>query len=90
MATAHRISELQALANNIGFKNANSIILNFSPEFLAKTESADNLVDRCFRIEPLSSLTDDKDVLLLCPVRVLKFYLKILEVPGRANRLFLP
>ena len=90
MATAHRISDLQDLANNIGFNNDNSIILNFSPEFLAKTVSVDNFVDRCFRIEPLSSLTDDKDVLLLCLVRVLKYYLKISEFPGRANRLFLP
>ena len=88
LATAHRIGELQALSKNVGFGKDGSALVAFSPEFLAKTESLTRPVARDCRFEALSSLTADRDELLLCPVRALKKYLKMTDRPGRADRLF--
>ena len=88
LATAHRVGELQALSSNVGFSRDGSALLAFAPEFIAKTESLSRPVARDFRIEALSSLTDDRSELLLCPVRAIKKYLKLTRSPGRASRLF--
>ena len=88
LATAHRIGELNALSNNVGFKKDGSAILHFSHEFIAKTQSRTRPVAREFIIPALSSITSDKDELLLCPVRALKLYLKVTRFENRASRLF--
>ena len=72
----------------MGFKRDGSAVLSFTPEFRAKTETLSRPVPRDFTIPALSSLTDDKDELLLCPVRALKLYLKITRFQGRSNKLF--
>ena len=88
MATAHRVGELQALSDMVGFNRDGSMLLSFAPEFIAKTESWSNRVDRDFKIEGLSTLTTDSSELLLCPVKAVKKYLKMTQSPNRAKRLF--
>ena len=88
LATAQRVGELQALSNNIGFGRDGSLLLSYSPDFLAKTETLINQVNRSFKIETLSSITNDRQELLLCPVRAIKKYLKLTDSPGRAKKLF--
>ena len=88
LATAHRVGELQALSHSVGFSRDGSALLAFTPEFIAKTEYPDRPVHRSFRIESLSSLTLEREELLLCPVRALKAYLKLTKAAGRAKTLF--
>ena len=76
LATAKRVSELQALSSIVSFSSEGAVV-SYVPEFLAKTESALRLLPRSFLVK---SLTDpaaslDKD-LLLCPVRCLRVYLQ--------------
>ena len=88
LATANRVGELQALSDQVGYARDGSLLLSFSPDFLAKTESDSHPVNREFKIPPLSSLTDDKEELLLCPVRAIRNYLKLSAGKGRAKSLF--
>ena len=88
LAMAHRIGELQALSSSVGFNKDGSAILSFAHDFVAKTQLKDRSVLRDFVIPSLKSITDDKDELLLCPVRALKLYLKVTRFESRANRLF--
>lgn len=88
LATANRVGEIQALSDQIGYARDGSLLLSFSPTFLAKTESDSNIVNRDFRIPPLSSLTEDREELLLCPVRAIKYYLRLSACEGRAKSLF--
>ena len=88
LATAHRVSELQALSHSVCFSRDGSALLAFKPEFLAQTEFPDRPVAREFRIESLASLTDDRYKRLLCPVRAVKYYLKLTKMVGRAKTLF--
>ena len=88
LATANRVSEIAALSDQVGWAPYDSIVLSFAPRFLAKNESYSHSVRRVFKIPPLSSLTDDPNELLLCPVRALKYYLKLTKCNGRADRLF--
>ena len=88
LATANRVGEIQALSDQVGFLRDGSVVLSFSSTFLAKTESVSHPVNRDFKIPPLSSITDDRDELLLCPVRAIKYYLKLSACQGRAKSLF--
>lgn len=87
-ATANRVSELHALSDQVGFGRDGSVVLCFSPLFIAKSETLNNSVRREFRIESLSSITDDQDELLLCPVRAIKKYLFLTRHSSRAKSLF--
>ena len=76
LATAKRVSELQALSSIVSFSSEGAVV-SYVPEFLAKTESALRPLPRSFLVK---SLTDfavglDED-LLLCPVRCLRIYLQ--------------
>ena len=77
---ACRTGELQALSSDVGWGDRGSFVsLRFVPEFWAKTESLGKPVRRSFRVRALSSYTKDKDELLLCPVRALRYYLRHLR-----------
>ena len=52
LATAKRVSELQALLRPVSFQG-NDISLSYLPEFLAKTESERNLLPRFFVMRSL-------------------------------------
>ena len=88
LATAHRVGELNALSSCVGFNKEGSALLSFCHDFVAKTQLKDKSVLRDFTIPALSSITNDRDELLLCPVRALKLYLKVTRFETRANRLF--
>ncbi|MGL5405371.1 MAG: hypothetical protein ACRDAX_01020, partial [Propionibacteriaceae bacterium] len=75
LATAKRVSELQALEGKVGFKK-DSAICSFQPFFLAKNENPSKPWPRSFEIKGISSLTGRELERTLCPVRALKFYLE--------------
>ena len=83
MATANRVGEIQALSDQVGRAKDGSLLLSFNHKFIAKTN-----MSREFNIPPLSKITDDRDELLLCPVRAIKKYLKLSSHPKRAKSLF--
>ena len=75
LATAKRISELQALSSRV-VKSGDGLILSFLPEFLAKTESSSNPLPRFFTLKSLDDFVGDlPDERLLCSVRALEEYL---------------
>ena len=82
LATANKVGEIQALSDQVGFARDGSVLLSFSPSFLAKTESEGHSVNREFRIPPLSSITEDREELLLCPVRAIRHYLRLSACRG--------
>ena len=90
LATAKRVGELQAVAVGVGFKKGDAV-LQYLPEFLAKTESASNPLPRHFTLKHLTSLVGrGEEERLLCPVRALKYYLKETEkIRPRPRSLFL-
>ena len=83
LATAKRISELQALSYVVSRKRDwLSVTLSFVPEFVAKTEVPGNEASKLRPVE-LPALTNilgqrDEDA-LLCPVRALRRYLSLTE-----------
>ena len=83
MALASRIGELQALSPSVGWgRDGHSVKLAWVPEFMAKTETPvtpDNPVPREFVLHALSQDTPEKEELLLCPVRALRYYLYRVE-----------
>ena len=79
LATAKRVSELQALSKHVSFSSSGACIA-YVPEFVAKTESAVNPLPRSFMIKSLTDFAAGLDQdLLLCPVRALRKYLTLLR-----------
>ena len=57
-------------------RSGRDLLLSYSPEFVAKTESETNPIPRTFVLKSLSDFAANLDEeLLLCPVRALKHYL---------------
>lgn len=76
LATAKRVSELQALSRRVA-SQGEDLLLSYLPEFLAKTERAYNLLPREFRLKSLAPLVgSDDEERLLCPVRALNYILE--------------
>ena len=68
LATAKRVSELQALSSIVSFSSEGAVI-SYVPEFLAKTESALRPLPRSFLVKSLTDFAAGLDEdLLLCPV----------------------
>ena len=89
LATAKRVSELQALSVSV-VKHSRDLVLSYISSFVAKTETAENPVPRSFPLKSLSNFVGDMvEELSVCPVRCLKAYLKrTSKIPGRPNTLF--
>lgn len=89
LATAKRVSELQALSSNVAYRD-NSMFLSYLPEFVAKTETATNPGPREFKLASLSEVVGrDDEERRLCPVRALKWYLHRTKSQSRPRQLFL-
>ena len=74
LATAKRVSELQALTHKVVWQGGDAI-LSYLPEFVAKTETLLNPLPREFRLKSLSGiLGKDEEERLLCPVRALRIF----------------
>ena len=88
MATAKRVSELQACSMNIGITQGD-LYISYLESFLAKTESQDNRLPRFVKVLSLADLVGDEEDRLLCPVRAVKFYLeKVRDSRGNCQNLF--
>ena len=70
MATAKRVSELQALSFSVSFQGED-LVLYYDPFFRAKTESAANPLPRSVIVPSLSDFAGNQ-----CPVRAIKFLRK--------------
>ena len=90
LATAKRVSEIQALAYAVSSQGSD-IILSYVPEFIAKTETTDNPLPRCFPLKSLGDFVGNlEEELLVCPVRCLRTYIRrTSKIPNRPKRLFL-
>ena len=89
LATAKRVSELQALSSIASFSSEGAVV-SYVSELLAKTESALPPLPRSFLVKSLTDFAAGLDEdLLLCPVRYLRVYLQRTS-PGvnRPRRLF--
>ena len=95
LACGRRASEihgLSGLASDVRRERDGSFSLQFLPEFLAKNQAPDEL-SPALRIRPLSHIADDEDSdIRLCPVRILRAYLRRTRDrrTGPLRRLFLP
>ena len=78
---------MATLYNLVGQSPDDSAVLSFAPSFLAKSESSISSV-KVFKSLPLSSLTDQPNELLQCPVRALDVYMRLTDVPRHADKLF--
>ena len=89
LASAKRVSELQALSCSMSFSSSAAAV-SYVPEFLAKTESAVHPLPRTFAIQSLSDFAAGlPDELLLCPVRALsKYVARTTHFVDRPRRLF--
>ena len=89
LATARRISELQALSSKVA-KVGGDMSLAYLPGFVAKTESASNPLPRSFLLKSLKDFVGNlEEEYLLCPVRALKFYLaRTKDLSPRPSNLF--
>ncbi|MEL7079267.1 MAG: hypothetical protein AAGM46_25525 [Cyanobacteria bacterium J06582_2] len=88
MATAKRVSELQACSCDVGFAQGD-VFVSYLPSFVAKTESHVNPLPRFFKILSLADLVGNEEDRYLCPVRALKFYLdRVRETRGQCKNLF--
>ena len=75
MATAKRVSELQALSFSVSFQGED-LVLYYDPFFRAKTESAANPLSRSVIVPSLSDFAGDLPERVQCPVRAIKFLRK--------------
>ena len=74
LASAKRVSELQALSRTVAFSSSAAAVV-YVPEFLAKTDSALRSLPCSFDIPSLSDFAAClPDEMLLCPVRALLEY----------------
>ena len=89
LASAKRVSELQALSRTVSFSSSAAAV-SYVPEFLAKTESAVRPLPRTFAIQSLSDFAAGlPDEMLLCPVRALSEYVaRTSRFVNRPRRLF--
>ena len=72
MATAKRVSELQALSFSVSFQGED-LVLYYDPFFRAKTESAANPLPRSVIVLSLSDFAGNLPERVQCPVRAIKF-----------------
>ena len=75
MATAKRVSELQALSFSMSFQGED-LVLYYDPFFRAKTESAANPLPCSVIVPSLSDFAGDLPERVQCPVRAIKFLRK--------------
>ena len=75
MATAKRVSELQALSFSVSFQGED-LVLYYDPFFRAKTESVINPLPRSVIVPSLSNFAGDLPERLHCPVRAVKYLCK--------------
>ena len=75
MATAKRVSELQALSFSVSFQGED-LVLYYDPFFSAKTESVINPLPRSVVVPSLSDFAGDLPERLHCPVRAVKYLRK--------------
>ena len=89
LATAKGVSELQGLSSVVIFSGSNAYV-QYIPEFVPKTSTADNPCPRDFKIKSISKSSRYKhDDLRLCPVRALRIYLdKTKSQSPRCRNLF--
>ena len=89
LATAKRVSELQALSFRVTRVGQDRTLM-YLPEFVAKTETPANPIPRSFRLASLKEFVGDLvDEMLLCPVRCLDEYLsRTKDIKGRPRSLF--
>ena len=75
MATAKRVSELQALSFSVSFQGED-LVLYYDPFFRAKMESVINPLPRSVVVPSLSDFAGDLPERLHCPVRAVKYLRK--------------
>ena len=75
MATAKRVSELQALSFSVSFQGED-LVLYYDPFFRAKTESVANPLPRSIIVPSLSDFAGDLPERVYCPVRAIKYLRK--------------
>ena len=75
MATAKRVSELQALSFSVSFQGED-LVLYYDPFFRAKTESVANPLPRSIIVPSLSDFAGDLPERVHCPVRAMKYLRK--------------
>ena len=75
MATAKRVSELQALSFSVSFQGED-LVLYYDPFFRAKTESVINPLPRSVVVPSLSDFAGNLPGRLHCPVRAIKYLRK--------------
>ena len=75
MATAKRVSELQALSFSVSFRGED-LVLYYDSFFRAKTESVINPLPRSVVVPSLSDFAGDLPERLHCPVRAVKYLRK--------------
>ena len=75
MATAKRVSELQALSFSVSFQGED-LVLYYDPFFRAKTESVANPLSRSIIVPSLSDFAGDLPERVHCPVRAIKYLRK--------------
>ena len=75
MATAKRVSELQALSFSVSFQGED-LVLYYDPFFRAKTESVINPLPRSVVVPSLSDFAGDLPERLHCPVRAVRYLRK--------------
>ena len=75
IATAKRVSELQALPFSVSFQGED-LVLFYDPFFCAKTESVSNPLPRSIIVPSLSDFAGDLPERVHCPVRAIKFLRK--------------
>ena len=75
IATAKRVSELQALSFSVSFQGED-LVLYYDPFFRAKTESAANPLPRSVIVPSLADFAGDLPERVQCPVRAIKFLWK--------------
>ena len=74
LATAKRMSEIQAISKDVGFRSGGAQ-LSYLLSFIAKNETRAHPIPRVFEVKGLAALVgpQERDV-LNCPVRALKEY----------------
>ena len=79
LATAKRVSELQALSRSVAF-SGKDLSLSYLPEFVAKTELERHPLPRSFLVRSLEDFVGDlPEDRLLCPVQAVRVYLRCAE-----------
>ena len=81
MATAKRVSELQALSFSVSFQGED-LVLYYDPFFRAKTKSVTNPLPRSVVVPSLSDFAGNLPERLHCPVRAIKYLRKAARSPS--------